>query len=117
MRTLRAVIAAGLVTTLPGIAAGAMPAVSAAAGQTAPVAAIPVPGEQFAPDGTPLIFRTLSLSELTGISVVGSRSGVRTGSAAALPGGGSSFSPTVPFAGGETVTVTLPDVKVGNGGH
>jgi hypothetical protein len=119
MGILRVIAAAGLVTAGSAVVATAAPGAleAAATAVVSPVAAIPVPGDRSAPAATPLTFRNLSPSKLQGITVVGSRSGLHAGSTVGLAGGGATFYPSVPFAGGESVTVTLPGVILGGGRH
>ncbi|MGO9889541.1 MAG: arylsulfotransferase family protein [Solirubrobacteraceae bacterium] len=72
-----------------------------------PVYVFPIPNGHFASPGTQLTFRGVPASQLGTISVIGSSSGVHTGTIAAdSDGDGGSFIPSTPFTPGETVTVT-----------
>lgn len=94
-------------------AASARPVHDVAAGSVARVAVVPAPGDRFAPDGTSVTFLNASSSDLSGLSVVGSRSGRHSGTISPLVGArGYEFTPAHPFAGGEVVTVRAPKLHV-----
>jgi hypothetical protein len=81
------------------------------------VAAVPVPGGDYAPAGTPISLRGSGAAKLARIVVAGSRSGPHAGTLTRIAGG-VVFTPQRPFAPGETVTVRTPGVSVtGAGGH
>jgi hypothetical protein len=66
----------------------------------------PIPGARVASPGTQIVFRGVPASQLTGISVTGSRSGAHSGVVKGdSDGQGGSFLPAKPFTAGETVTV------------
>ncbi len=93
---------------------------SAASAAAKAAAVLPVPGDRFAPPGTSVTFEGVTASELSGLEVVGSRSGAHSGQLTPLvgsPTGGEVFTPRTAFAPGETVTVTAPEVELPGGGH
>src|ERR1700733_14081407 len=72
-----------------------------------PVYVFPIPNGHFASPATQLTFCGVPASRLGTISVIGSSSGVHTGTIAAdSDGDGGSFIPSTPFTPGETVTVS-----------
>lgn len=98
-----AAVAAVLALAGPGCAAGG-----------ADVAVYPTAGTPDASATTQISFRGVAASALSGISVVGSRTGAHTGRLAAHSDGkGASFLPAKPFAPGETVTVKADESLVG----
>ncbi len=67
---------------------------------------LPFPGTPDAAPGTPIDFPAVSPAQLGAVKVVGSRSGLHTGRLSAQPAGhGTAFTPSRPFAPGESVTV------------
>jgi Arylsulfotransferase (ASST) len=83
-----------------------------------PVAVFPSPGSNYNTERQQIVFRGLAPSAIGPVTVTGSVSGVHTGHIAAdSDGQGGSFLPDVPFAPGETVTVTTGvDVLGGSNG-
>jgi hypothetical protein len=83
-----------------------------------PVTVYPTPGDRYETPSTQIVFRGIAPQDITGVSVIGSKSGFHTGQL--LPdadGAGGSFVPTLPFRSGEKVTVTTDlDVIGGNAG-
>ena len=68
---------------------------------------VPFPGTPDASPISPVIFSSIRPSDVSSITVVGSRTGVHPGRLISLPdGGGTAFIPDVRFAGGERVDVT-----------
>ncbi len=68
---------------------------------------LPFPGTPDAAPGTNVVFPKIEPGEIASITVVGSRSGIHTGSLSAQPAGrGSAFGPAHPFTPGERVSVT-----------
>ncbi len=88
-------------------ALGAALLVSGAVSSSALAADVfPIPGARVASPGTQIAFRGIAPSQLTGITVTGSRSGAHGGSIRADSDGfGGSFLPGRAFRAGETVTV------------
>jgi hypothetical protein len=73
----------------------------------AQVGIYPLPGSRVAPPGTQIAFRGVSAEKLRAVRVVGSSSGVHSGSVRAHSDSrGASFLPDKPFQPGESVTVT-----------
>ncbi|QXC62137.1 aryl-sulfate sulfotransferase [Aquihabitans sp. G128] len=91
----------------PGVV-GAVPApLRAAAPAPGATVAIPAPGSATASPATAVTITGAPAAAIGPISATGSRSGPHRGATAALPDGrGVAFTPTSPFAPGETVTVT-----------
>jgi hypothetical protein len=92
-------------------------AASARAAAT-PVAVYPSPGDRYEQPRTQITFRGIPVSQIGPIKVVGSKTGVHTGTVEAdSDGDGGSFVPSEPFAVGEKVTVTsgLNVLGAGNG--
>lgn len=82
------------------------------------VSVYPSPGTRYAEPGSQISFRGVQALGIGTLTVVGSRSGVHTGSIQAHSDGqGGSFLPARPFTPGETVTVTTSlNVIGGNNG-
>jgi hypothetical protein len=81
------------------------------------LAAVPVPGDHYAPGGTTIVLRGIGAARLSSITVVGSVSGPHAGTLTRIDDG-VVFAPQRPFAPGEIVTVRTPGVSVtGAGGH
>jgi hypothetical protein len=116
---LRAAIAGATVLGLACIASAPPAAASAppsqALEQPLPASVVPVPGDRFAPSGTSITFRGAPESSLRQLTVVGSSSGRHSGKLEPLPGGGSVFVPSRPFAAGEQVTVEAPGLRIAGG--
>ena len=73
----------------------------------AQVTVFPLPGARYAMPTTQITFRGVSPGEIGGVRVVGSKSGVHSGTLRAhSDGAGASFLAAEPFTPGETVTVT-----------
>jgi hypothetical protein len=82
-----------------------------------PVYVFPIPNGHFASPASQLTFRGVPASQLGTISVIGSSSGVHTGTIAAdSDGDGGSFIPSTPFTPGETVTVST-SLNIEGSGH
>ncbi len=96
-------------------ALGAALLISCASASTAlAVNAFPIPGAHVASPGTQIAFRGIPSSQLTGITVRGSRSGAHGGSIRRDSDGlGGSFVPGRGFRAGETVTVHTPFTVTG----
>jgi hypothetical protein len=89
-------LAAGLILALAG----------AAAASAQPVSVYPLPGSLYNRPQEQIAFRGIPASQIGSIEVVGSQSGVHTGTIEAdSDGDGGSFLPDKPFDPGETVTV------------
>ena len=96
----RAILAIALIA--PAIVLSTAPPASAAP----TVYTFPIPGARVAAPGTQITFRGIAASQLTGITVTGSRSGAHPGTVKGDSDGmGGSFLPQAPFRAGETVTV------------
>lgn len=88
------------------LAALAALAFTATAVRAAGLHVIPFPGTPDASPQSPIIFSSLTRSELTSVRVVGSESGTHTGRIVALPAGaGVAFAPAQRFTPGESVHV------------
>jgi hypothetical protein len=91
------------------VAAAVIAGALAAAAPAAAVSAFPSPGVGVASPSTQISFRDIAPGALTGVQVVGSRSGRHGGTLRAhSDGNGASFLPARPFQAGERVTVTGP---------
>ncbi len=88
--------------------AAAIPVCAGSASAQPPaVSVFPVPGSRWSLPGTQITFRGIPASQIGSVRVVGSSTGVHTGTIAAdSDGQGGSFMPSAPFGVGETVTVT-----------
>ena len=107
---MRFVTAAGTLLGALTIGAGCAQAAATA------VAVYPSPGDRYEQPGTQITFRGIPVSEIGPIKVVGSRTGVHTGTIEAdSDGDGGSFVPSEPFAVGEKVTVTTGLNVIGGG--
>lgn len=86
--------------------------------QAPAVSVFPSPGSTYAEPGTQIVFRGIPPGQIGSVQVVGSKSGVHTGTIEGdSDGQGGSFLPTTPFTPGETVTVTTGlNVIGGKGG-
>ena len=112
----RAGVAAGLTLGIAGLVGGAASAaVALAAHSGAPgrrpapqnLDVLPFPDTPDAAPATNIDFPAVPPSQIRGVAVVGSRSGLHRGRLSAQPGDhGSAFTPRRPFAPGETVRVT-----------
>ncbi|HEY5318213.1 MAG TPA: arylsulfotransferase family protein, partial [Solirubrobacteraceae bacterium] len=109
-------VVGGLVAAVALLAAA--PAPPAAQAQPA-VSVFPLPGARYELPAAQIVFRGIPASEIGAVSVVGSKSGVHTGTIEAdSDGDGGSFIPSTPFKPGETVTVTTGlDVIGGTAGR
>jgi len=89
-----------------------------ASARPGPVYVFPIPGSQFATTQTQISFRGLNVSQLGGVVVTGSSSGLHQGPTLSHSDGkGASFVPKNPFTPGEVVTVrTNVDVPGGLNG-
>ncbi len=101
--------------------AGTAIVLSSAASAVAAAPAVntfPIPGAHVASPATQIAFRGIPASQLTGISVTGSRSGAHTGVVKGdSDGRGGSFLPAKAFIAGETVSVrTHLNIVGGNNG-
>ncbi len=111
LRGVRLILACGLATAC--LLAAALPA--GAQAQPPAVYVFPIPGGRVASPDTQITFRGVPASQLGPITVVGSESGVHTGTIEAdSDGHGGSFLPTTPFMAGEIVTVTTTLNVVGS---
>ncbi len=98
------------------VAAAVIAGALAAAPAAGAVSAFPSPGVEVASPRTQISFRDIAPGALTGLRVVGSRSGPHEGAIHAhSDGNGASFVPAKPFRGGEQVTVTGPFAIAGAG--
>jgi hypothetical protein len=90
-----ACLVGGLVGSLPASAAGPV------------VSVFPLPGAHFAAPQSQITIRGVPASQIGPITVVGSKTGAHAGRLVGdSDGQGASFFPTVPFAAGESVTVS-----------
>ena len=110
-------LAVGCALALGLAGAGVAAAAGRATGGTskATAAVLPVAGDRFASPGTSITFEGASAAQLFGLKVTGSRSGVHRGRLSALIGAavrGEVFTPYLPFAPGESVSVATPDLVV-----
>ncbi len=78
---------------------------------------VPVAGDRYVEPATSLTFLGVTASQIAGMKIRGSVSGVHFGHYSRLVGArGESFVPAKPFRPGETVTVTAPKLRM-PGGH
>jgi hypothetical protein len=74
---------------------------------TIPVTVYPTPGDRYETPGTQIVFRGIAPSDITGLEVIGSKTGLHTGELEPdSDGDGASFVLNQPFKAGEKVTVT-----------
>jgi hypothetical protein len=98
---------AGLVIAGAGaVAVGSSAAAAPGASGSSQLNVLPYPGTPDASTRTEIDFRAVAPSQLSAISVAGSRSGIHRGAVGATGGGhGATFVPVKPFTPGEQVTV------------